>query len=71
LRVSLVGLVAGLALAAAGGRMLSGMLFGVSATDPATLGAVVVIVPAVAVIASLLPAIRAARVEPMRALRED
>ncbi|MFN7939846.1 MAG: ABC transporter permease [Bryobacteraceae bacterium] len=71
LRVSLAGLLAGLALAAAGGRVISGMLFGVTATDPATLAAVLVIVPAVAVLASLLPAIRAARLDPMRMLRED
>ncbi|MBS1824763.1 MAG: ABC transporter permease [Acidobacteria bacterium] len=71
LRVSLVGLLAGLVLAAMGGRVISGMLYGVSATDPATLVAVVLIVPGVAVLASLLPAIRAARLEPMRLLREE
>jgi putative ABC transport system permease protein len=71
LRVALVGSVAGLALAAACGRMLKSMLFGVSATDIVTLGGVVAVVFAVSIVASLLPAIRAARVEPMQALREE
>jgi ABC-type lipoprotein release transport system permease subunit len=51
--------------------MLSSMLFGVSATDVVTLGRVVFIVLAVSVMASLAPAIRAARFEPMQALREE
>jgi len=66
-----MGCIAGLALAAAFGRMLSGMLYGVSVTDVATLGGVGVIVLAVSALASLLPAIRAARLEPMKALREE
>jgi ABC-type lipoprotein release transport system permease subunit len=61
----------GLALTAAAGRLLSGMLYAVSVTDPATLGTVVVIVLAVAAMASLFPAIRAARLEPMQTLREE
>jgi putative ABC transport system permease protein len=71
LRISVLGCVVGLALAAAFVRTLSSMLYGVSATDVATLGGVVVIVLAVSAMASLLPAIRAARVEPMQALREE
>jgi putative ABC transport system permease protein len=62
---------AGLALAAACGRFISGMLYGVSAYDPGTLIAVVVVVAAVATLASLLPAARAATVEPVRMLREE
>ena len=71
MRVSLLGCAAGLGLAAVFTRLLAGMLFGVSAWDAATLTAVVVGVLAVSVIASLLPAIRAARVEPMQVLREE
>jgi len=71
LRVIAPACAAGLALAAASGRFISGMLYGVSAYDPATLAAVVVIVVAVATLASLLPAARAARVEPARVLREE
>ncbi|HYW43237.1 MAG TPA: FtsX-like permease family protein, partial [Bryobacteraceae bacterium] len=71
LRVALAGCLAGLALAAVLGRLLSGMLYGVSASDAATLGGVVAIVLVVSVVASLLPAIRAARLEPMQVLREE
>jgi putative ABC transport system permease protein len=71
LRVSGLGCIAGLALSAALAQVLSGMLFGVSATDVTTWGGVVVIVLSISVIASLLPAIRAARMDPMQALREE
>ncbi len=71
LLVSALGCLAGLAIAVAFTRLLSGMLYGVSATDPATFGGVVVMVLAVSILASLLPAIRAARLEPMQVLRED
>jgi putative ABC transport system permease protein len=71
LLVSALGCVAGLAIAVAFTRVLSGMLYGVSATDPPTLAAVVVMVLAVSLLASLLPAIRAARLEPMQVLRDD
>ena len=71
LRVAATGCIAGLLLAAALGRLLAGMLYGVSATDVATLAGVVAIVLAVSVIAALIPAMRAARIEPMQALREE
>jgi putative ABC transport system permease protein len=71
LTVSVLGCVAGLALTAVFGRLLSGMLFGVSTWDGVTLGGVVAIVLTVSVLASLLPAIRAARLEPMQVLREQ
>jgi ABC-type antimicrobial peptide transport system permease subunit len=71
LRISLLGCAVGLAFAAAFARTLSSMLYGVSATDAVTLAGVVALVLGVSVVASLLPAIRAARVEPMEALREE
>ncbi|MGA7238310.1 MAG: ABC transporter permease [Bryobacteraceae bacterium] len=71
LRVSLAGCVAGIALAAAFTRLLAGMLYGVSAWDAPTLAGVVMLVMAVSVVASLLPAIRAARLEPMQVLRDE
>jgi putative ABC transport system permease protein len=71
LRVTLAGCIAGIALAAAFTRLLAGMLFGVSAWDAPTLAGVVMLVIAVSVIASLLPAIRAARLEPMQVLRDE
>jgi ABC-type antimicrobial peptide transport system permease subunit len=69
--VSTLGCVTGLALALAFTRVLAGMLFGVSAWDPPTLSGVIAIMLAVAALASLLPAVRAARVEPMQVLRDE
>jgi len=69
--VSAIGCLTGLAIGAAFTRLLAGMLYGVSATDPLTLGSVVVLVLGVSLAASILPAIRAARLEPMQVLRED
>jgi hypothetical protein len=71
LRVALLGCAAGLLLAAASTRLLARMLYGVSASDAVTLGGVVILVLAVSIVASLLPAIRAARLEPMQVLREE
>ena len=65
-----VGLVAGLALALAASRVLSGLLFGVSATNLATYGAATVVVCCVSLIAAYLPARRAVQVDPVTALRE-
>ena len=71
LGVSLLGCIAGLGLAAALTHLLAGMLYGVSPSDATTLFGVIVLVIAVAAIASLVPAIRAARVEPMQVLRDE
>lgn len=70
-RVVIGGCVLGVVLALACTRMLSSMLFGVSPSDPVTLSAVVAIVLAVAALAMLIPAARAAFVEPMQVLREQ
>jgi putative ABC transport system permease protein len=69
--VCLLGCLAGFALAAASTRLLAGLLYGVSPTDIPTLGSVVFMVLVVSAIASLLPALRASRVEPMQVLREE
>jgi predicted permease len=71
LRVVTVACAIGIVAALAFARFISGMLFEVSPGDPVTLGGVVVLVVAVAALAALLPAWRAARVEPMRVLREE
>lgn len=63
--------VAGLALAWSLTGVVSTMLTGVSPTDPLTLGAVVLVVMTVAGLAALVPSTRAARLEPVRALREE
>jgi putative ABC transport system permease protein len=71
LAVCLLGCVAGFALAAASTRVLAGLLYGVSPSDVPTLSAVILLVLLVAAAASLLPAIRASRVEPMQVLRDE
>jgi predicted permease len=65
------GLVVGLALSALAVRALSGQLFGVSAYDPFTLIAVVFALAATALLATLVPAGRAAAVDPTRALHSN
>lgn len=71
LRVSGIACICGLVLSIAGARALSGLLYGVSPLDPATLSSVTGVVLIVTTAASLIPAARAAFVQPMRALRED
>jgi hypothetical protein len=63
--------VVGLLLSLAFGRALSGLLFGVSPSDPFTLAGVIVVVVGVAALAAFLPALRASRIDPMEALREE
>jgi putative ABC transport system permease protein len=65
------GLAIGIGLALAVGRAASSMLFGLQPSDPVTIGASVAGLAVVAIAASLVPAMRAARVEPMVALREE
>jgi putative ABC transport system permease protein len=71
MRVVLVACLAGLVLAFGVSRGLATMLYGVSPNDPATLTGVVVIVLIVAAAAAFVPAVRASRVDPMTALREE
>ena len=65
------GIAIGLALSAALTRLLKSQLYGVTPADPATYLAVTVLVAAVALAACYLPARRAARVDPMVALRAE
>ena len=65
------GLVLGGGLAYAGYRVVRQQLYGVSASDPTSLVAAVGIVVAVSFAATLQPALRAARVDPAVALRND
>ena len=65
------GLIAGVAGALALGRLLSSLLFEVSPADPLTITAVIVALAAVAAFACTVPALRAARVDPMSALRYE
>jgi predicted permease len=70
-RLVAIGLVLGLALTLAGGRVVRSLLYGMRATDPLTLAAVAVVLLAVALLATWIPARRATRVDPMIALRAD
>ncbi|HEX4933017.1 MAG TPA: hypothetical protein VFV33_07565, partial [Gemmatimonadaceae bacterium] len=63
--------VLGLALAAIVSRRFADLLFQTSPSDPAIYGGVMVVLLLVAVAATLLPARRASRVEPVQALREE
>jgi len=65
------GIVFGLAGAFVLGDILSGMLVGVSPADPATFAAITLILAAVTIAACLRPALRAARVDPVIALRAE
>ena len=71
LKVIAIACVAGVAAALMLTRLLQGMLFGVSPTDPVVMSAVVAIVTVVAIVGSLIPATRAAMIEPMRVLRDE
>jgi putative ABC transport system permease protein len=64
------GVAAGAVAALGATRLLAGMLYGVGRTDPLTFVGVAVVLGGAAVAASLVPALRASRVDPVRALRE-
>jgi ABC-type antimicrobial peptide transport system permease subunit len=71
MRPTLIGVAIGLAGALALGRVLANLIYGVKPTDPLTFGAVSVLLAAVGLFASVIPAYRATRVEPMRTLRDE
>lgn len=64
-----LGLLAGLLLALAAGRLLDSLLLGISPLDPLALGVSVVAMALVVLLASFLPARRASEVDPAEALR--
>jgi predicted permease len=70
-RLALVGIGAGVLLAALVGRVLGSLLYGVSALDPLAYAIATTILLMVATLASLVPALTAARVDPLRALRSE
>ena len=71
LRLTAIGVVIGLALAPAVGRVVSGMLYGISAADPLTILGASVLMFVAAALAAFLPARRAMRVDPIVALRYE
>ena len=65
------GLAAGLAGALSAGRLIRSQLYGIAPDDPATISGVVILLMAVALCACWIPARRANRIDPLRALRFD
>jgi putative ABC transport system permease protein len=70
LRLAFAGALIGVAVALVVSRGMSALLFGIPPNDPRTILAAVALCMLTAVIGSVRPAIRAARIDPMRALRE-
>jgi predicted permease len=69
--LALTGVAAGAVLALAMTRLIAGMLFGITATDPLTFAGVAALVGIVAFLANYLPARRASKVDPIMALRYE
>jgi predicted permease len=71
LQMAAVGLTLGMVVLAAGGNAVEGLLFGVRPMDPLTVAGVIGLLTGVALTAAWLPALRASRVDPIAALRND
>jgi len=71
LGMAVIGSALGLAAAAAGQRMMSGLLFDVSPIDPLTFSVATLVLLGIAAVATLVPGARATRIDPARALYQD
>jgi len=71
MRPAVVGLALGLLISLALGRVLVGLIYGIKPTDPLTFGVVSILLTLVAFCATLIPAYRATRIEPMKTLHDE
>jgi predicted permease len=71
LRTVAVGIVVGVVLAIAAGKLVASLLYGISPRDPVIMASAAVILALIGMVACVIPAIRAARVDPVSALRAD
>jgi ABC-type antimicrobial peptide transport system permease subunit len=71
LKLLLFGVAVGVPFSLLAGRYLGSMLFGLKATDPLSMAAVILVLGSVATLAGLIPARRATKVDPMIALRYE
>jgi putative ABC transport system permease protein len=69
--VAVAGVALGLAGALVVGRFMQSLLFGIKGTDPLTFASIALLLGLVALVASYVPARRAARIDPMLALRNE
>jgi ABC-type lipoprotein release transport system permease subunit len=71
MRYAAAGLAIGLVLAVVQGRWLAALLYDVTPRDPATLAGVAAVLLAAALVACLVPGVRAARIKPIEAIAEE
>jgi predicted permease len=70
-RLAAIGLACGLAIALVAGRLIESMLYGIRPLDPLAISGAVLLLSGAALLAALIPALRASRVDPALALREE
>lgn len=71
LRTVAIGIVVGIVLAIAAGKLVASLLYGISPSDPVVLVGAALVLAAVGIAASVIPALRAARIDPISSLRAD